>query len=1121
MKYFIHCLLFSMIFFGCQGDPKQNKTEQVQNSYESLFTLLSPEETGVQFANMLEEKLTRNVGAYEYYYNGGGVAVGDVNNDGLVDLFFTGNLLPNKLYLNKGNLQFEEISKTAGLESNNWSTGAVMADVNNDGLLDIYVCNSGPFLEEEYRTNQLYINQGTSSNSGKITFTEEAAKYGIADNSKSTQASFFDYDNDNDLDLFVLNHSKFIHETSQSINDRISNLTPEEFRKQSCSLYRNDQGRFTDVTNNSGILKLAFGLGLVTSDLNHDGLVDIYVANDFFIPDFMFINNGDGTFTDQIKEKMGHTPYYSMGCDAADINNDGLVDLVNLDMTPEDHIRNKMLMASMDISEFRYLTGNKGYISQYMVNTMQVNNGFGIFSEIGMYAGIAKTDWSWAALLADFDNDGFKDYFITNGFKRDTKNNDWKSKVMAIRDKNNGEISNEAYWELLQETESNPIENYVFKNNGDFTFSNETKNWGFNQKSFSNGAAYADLDQDGDLELIVNNIDQPVAIYKNNASEAGNKYIRFEIKNDKNSSATMNAKFTIFNGNEKQYAEYTPVRGFQSSMENYIHFGLGDWKKIDKVEIKWLNGNTSIINNPTINQTHVVDFKKLPKQATAQPPLKPPFFDITNKQPEVTFKHQENKFDDFQKEILLPHMQSVLGPFIGVGDANGDQLEDFFVGGAKGQSGELYLQRSTGMFYKAPNQPWTNDRNSEDMGSLFFDADGDGDQDLYIASGGGGEFKINDPLLQDRLYLNDGKGNFSKAKNALPKMLISSGRITGSDYDKDGDIDLFVGGRTMPGKYPYPIDAFLLRNDGGKFSNITTDFAPEFNSLGMVTDAIWTDYDGDNDQDLIVVGEWMPISIFENNDGKLKNVSQKYNLAQSNGWWYSIASADFDNDGDQDYVIGNIGKNNKFHPKSQKPLHVFCNDFDDNGSLDIVLSKSYKNNLVPIRGKECSTQQMPDLAEKFPSYKSFSESTLNDIYGDDKLDASLHYESENFASILLENTGNGFEIKKLPAPAQFAPINAIIAEDFDNDGNIDMVISGNYYKTEAETPRYDAGKGLFLKGNGNGTFNTSIKIADNGLFIPGDAKDAKLIHLGARRVPLILVSNNDSKLQMFMKVTSK
>ena len=989
------CLLllaFSLLWSCQPTDAPPQKPKPTSN--QPLFSLLSTAETGIDFANMLEEKLERNIGLYEYYYNGGGVAIGDVNKDGLEDIFFTGNLLPNRLYLNEGNLKFKDVSKTAGIQSNRWSTGATMVDINKDGWLDIYVCNSGPYKELEIRTNQLYINQKDG------TFSEEAEAYGIADQSKSTQASFFDYDKDGDLDLFVMNHSWFIHETSLSIEDRIKDLSPADYRRQSCSLYRNDgSGKFTDITESSGILKLAFGLGLVTSDLNQDGWIDIYVANDFFIPDFMYINNGDGTFTDRIKEKVGHSPYYSMGCDAADINNDGLVDLANLDMTPDDHVRSKMLMASMDVSEFRYLTGNKNYLSQYMLNTLQVNNGFGIFSEIGLLAGVSKTDWSWAALLADFDNDGFKDYFITNGFKRDTKNNDWKAKIMAIRAENNGDIANEDYWRLLQETDSNPIENYIFRNNGQFHFDIKNEEWGLQQKTFSNGAAYADLDQDGDLEIIVNNIDQRAFIYRNNAQE---NYIRFELMNSQNVDAALHAKVHIYYGEQEQFVEYSPVRGFQASVEPYIHFGLGQSTVIDRVVIKWLNGTETTIQQPAINQTHQVDQAKVQNRPIASPKLKPRFFDITKQQEGIAFTHEENEYDDFAKEILLPHMQSTLGPHVSVGDANGDQIEDFFIGGAKGQAGVLYLQQANGKFYAAPNQAWAADKGCEDMGSLFFDVDGDGDQDLYIASGGGGEFSVESAQLQDRLYLNDGKGNFRKAANALPKMRISTGRVKAADYDGDGDLDLFVGGRTLPGRYPFPVDSYLLQNNGGKFTDITDSKASELRQLGMVTDAVWTDVDRNGQIDLVVVGEWMPISIFINQNGQLKNQTSSYGLENTQGWWYSLAKADFDKDGYEDLVIGNLGQNNKFRPKAKKPLHIYCNDFDENGSLDIVLSKDYKNNLVPVRGKECSTEQMPFLAKKlhyqpflakkFPTFKSFSESSLTEIYGEEKLDKALHYQ---------------------------------------------------------------------------------------------------------------------------------
>lgn len=1109
VKYVFSISLIIIVLVGCSDDSSSPKREQWAGT-SSLFSKVSQSESNIDFENTNNEKLEKNIAAYEYFYNGSGIAIGDIDNDGLEDLFFTGNMVPNRLYKNKGNLQFEDITTSSKISGKRWATGATMVDINNDGWLDIYVCNSGPYIEEITRTNQLFINNHDG------TFTESAKSYGIDDTNKSTQASFFDYDLDGDLDLFVLNHSKYIQETSLSIEDKIKDFAPGEMRDHSCSLYRNDGNRFTDVTASSGILKLAFGLGVVTSDVNHDGYVDIYVANDFFIPDFLFINNKDGTFTDKINTNMGHSPYFSMGCDAADINNDGYVDLVNLDMTPEDHVRSKMLMASMNIEEFRYLTIDKGYLPQYMVNSLQINNGFGIFSEVGLYAGVSNTDWSWAALLADFDNDGLKDYYVTNGFKRDTKNNDWRMKVEEIRRNNNGVISNEAFWNLLQETDSNPISNYMYKNNGKLSFENVSSDWGLDEKKFSNGAAYADLDLDGDLDIVVNNLDSPASLYENKIADYDHNWLGIKFINAKSEAEYFNAKVTAYHEGGKKYLEYHPVRGFQSSVSRILHLGLGTVDKVDSLEIIWMGGKRTMITRPQINKIIEIDCSILNKEKVRPPKIKPPFSNLTPRMQTVDYRHKENIFDDFKKEILLPHQQSTLGPFFAVGDVNGDQLPDYFVGGAKGQSGTLYLQQANGNFLKKEAQPWASDAASEDMGSALFDADGDGDLDLYVASGGGGDFVIGDRRHQDRLYINDGNANFSKSGNALPKFLISAGIVSPMDYDGDGDVDIFVGGRNVPGKYPHPAESVILENENGRFKKLTPEKVPEFAELGMVTDAEWADINNDQRPDLIVVGEWMPIKIFINTSSGFQDQTQQYGTNDMTGWWQSVSVEDMNGDGRPDIIAGNIGENNKFHPKPDKPLHVFCADFDDNGTLDIVLSKDYKNQLVPVRGKECSTEQMPLLAEKFPTYISFSESSLEEIYGSEKLANALHYKATTFASQILINNGSSFTTQKLPYEVQLAPCNDQIVYDFNKDGHKDIVIGGNNLDTEAETPRYDAGKGLYLKGNGDGTFTSSLLIEDNGLVMYGNVKDLGLIHLTKKKIPTILVGNNNNKMQFFV-----
>lgn len=1099
--------ILTLVFSNCRNETNDlhiPSASEIENS--PLFTLLSSAESGIDFSNTIRESVRQNVTNYDYYYNGSGVAVGDINNDGLDDVFFTGNNVPNRLYLNKGNLKFTDISEKAEIASNVWSTGVTMVDINDDGFLDIYVCNSA--YSKEYRDNHLYINNGD------LTFTEKAAEYGIANSGFSSQASFFDYDKDGDLDLLLMNHSVF-QQMGKWLN-RVRNMSSEELHDHSPNLYKNNgNNTFTNISQQAGILKPGFGLGLVTADINHDGWIDVYVSNDYFVPDYMYLNAGDGTFIEEVKNKTAHTSYFSMGVDAADFNNDGLLDLGVVDMTPGDHKRNKLLMASMNVDLFRQLTDRLNYQSQYMFNVLQVNTGDGFFSEIGLCAGLAKTDWSWAALFADFDNDGLKDYLVTNGFRKDTKNNDWRAALKKVVSNATKENKRQLKFEHLQKAESNPVTNYIYKNNGAYQFEDKSEEWGFHEPSFSNGVAYADLDLDGDLDLVINNIDKEAFVYKNNAIEKKiNNFIRFKILDNSEKHPAYNAKVSIFHGAEMQYAELHPVRGYLSSVENSLHFGLGKTTEIDSLKIEWLDGSQTILTNLKANKTHRISQKNAKKKRLIKQKKKALFAKLPTSIIQPPFKHQENDFDDFASEILLPHRQSMLGPFISVGDVNGDQAEDFFIGGAKGQSGQLYIQNTDGRFVLSAKQPWEKDKESEDMGSLFFDSDADGDLDLYIASGGGGAFKINDAKLQDRLYLNDGKGNFKKAAKALPTMLNSSGQVRSADFDNDGDADLFIAGRTMPGKYPYPTDSYLLRNDKGAFTDVTDEVAPELRQFGMVTDAVWTDFDKDGLPDLFLVGEWLPVTCLKNMGGTFENHSEQYNLSDKTGWWRSIIAADFDQDGDMDFIAGNIGKNNKYQPTEEKPLHIFSNDFDENGSLDIVLSKSYNNNLVPVRGKECSTAQMPFVSDKCPTFKSFSESSLSDIYGAQKLEESLHYEANTFLSVYIENKGSeGFVFHDLPMEAQFAPINAMIAKDFDKDGLLDLVIAGNDFQTEVETPKYDAGKGLFLKGNGNGTFKTSVKVSDSGIMLPLDVKDLKLISVGEGKRAVVVVGNNDGAIE--------
>jgi hypothetical protein len=1110
LKYYLIGLLALLTLPNCQNDHTTTSNTENQNDTPQ-FTLLPAAETGVDFVNSFIETPKRNLGNYDYFFNGSGVAVGDFNNDGLSDLYFCGNDADNKMYLNKGNWKFEDVTQKAGVASKGkWSTGVTLVDINNDGWLDIYVCNSGPYTKAESLTNELYVNNQDG------TFSEQAAQYGINDVARTTQASFFDMDKDGDLDLFVMNHALRNRDGIANTWHQTFNQLPEEKRNQEINtLFRNEgNGRFTNISKEAGIDKVGFGLGLAISDFDENGYPDIYVANDYFVPDFLFMNNGDGTFTDKIKQKASHISYYAMGCDAADVNNDGLIDLATVDMTPSDHFRNKTLMASMNVPQFTFLREAMGFSPQYMFNSLQINRGFGVFSETGLMSGVAQTDWSWAALLADFDNDGYKDLLVTNGYYRDTKDNDWRLQLPEVY-KQKGK-SQEVYFEHLKNAKQVPIPNYIYRNNGDLSFSDNTQKWNFNEPSFSQGAAYADLDQDGDLDLVINNLDKPAFIYKNNAVENGSNYIRFQLSSKTIPALCTNAKVEIHYGDEMQVVENHHTRGYQSFVEPIVHFGLGAITAVDKAIIHWPDGQVTEIAQPAVNKVHNIEMTAQNRAAKPSDKAAAPFRDITRQQVNIKFRHKENKYNDFATEVLLPHQQSKLGPALATADVNGDGLDDFYIGGAKGQAGKLYTQTPSMIFEEGNSGIFAADAEQEDLGAIFFDADQDGDQDLYVASGGGGEFREGSNLLQDRLYINDGRGNFTKS-NSLPKVNASTKAIAAADWDKDGDLDLFVGGRTKPALYPQAPQSYLLRNDGGKFIDVTADMMPSLTRIGMITDAIWVDVDQNGWLDLMLVGEWMPITILKNDDGQLTDITENNVLANYKGWWYQIEAADFDQDGDQDFIVGNIGLNNKFHPSDEKNLHVYSNDFDDNGTLDIVLSKYYKGRKVPVRGKECSTDQMPFLEEKFKSYASFASSSMEEIYGAAKLEEALHYSVNNFASIYIENEGDfKFNIKELPVEAQIAPINSIVIHDFDNDGQLDVVVGGNMFETEVETPAYDAGKGLFMKGLGGGQFEASFRMPDSGLFIHHNVKGISMLRLGADRFPGLVVANNDALVQMYV-----
>ncbi len=1111
MNRSIACILIVIIIaslVGCDNSSTKRAGK--------LFEFVDPDQSGVKFRNDLKEDSVVNYFTYPYIYMGGGVAVGDLNNDGMQDIYLTGNMVDNKLYINRGDLVFDDITETSGTSGDDrWMTGAAMADVNADGWLDIYVSVSGKFTTSK---NLMYINQGVNED-GIPTFKEMAEQMGIADEGRTTQGTFFDYDNDGDLDLYNANYP---YTSFKTMNPTYQMLMFTKNPEKSDKLYRNNgDGTFTDVTGESGILNFGLGLSATVGDFNKDGWQDIYVSNDFATPDYFYFNNGDGTFTDQLFRTTQHTSFFGMGADVSDFNNDGLLDIVQLDMTPEDNRRNKANMASMDPAGFWEMVG-LGFHFQYMQNSFQLNNGihddgYPRFSDIARLAGISSTDWSWSALMTDLNNDGWKDIFITNGTRKDINNKDYFKK---IDNASPSERKNFDYLKLSKGIPNEAVPNYVFQNNGDLSFRDVSEEWGLDFTGYSNGAAYADLDNDGDLELIVNNIDDFVTIHKNLSRENGSgNYLRIKLAGEEGNPQGLGAKIQIDHPSNQQYHEHTLTRGFQSTVEPYVHFGLGSDETVNSIKITWLDGKEQIIENIPANQSLEIKYQEAssPGQLTTTENTPGLFADVTSES-QIDYLHLENPYNDFQHEVLLPHIYSKNGPGVAVGDINGDDLDDFFVGGAINYSGAVYVQKEGGTFQRSDFYDAGTDIYMEDMGAVFIDVEGDGDQDLYVISGGN-EYREGSPRLQDRIYINDGTGKLRKDENAIPPITGSGSRVLPGDFDGDGDLDLFVGGNVVPGSYPLPAKSYLLRNDSDgasvKFSDVTSGLAPSLMEMGMVTDAEWLDFDADKDLDLVVVGEWMPITFLENTDGNFSDVTREVGDPNSAGWWYSIAKGDFDNDGDMDLVAGNLGLNYKYQASAEESFDVYANDFDGNGRLDIVLSYYNDGVQFPLRGRQCSSEQMPAISVKFPDYNSFAEATITDVYGQSDLESSLHYQARNFASSYIENKGNGkFELGNLPYEVQISSINDILVEDYDNDGNLDLVVAGNIYGAEVETTRNDAGFGQYLKGNGDGTFDP-IPFTESGIFLRYDTKDLAKIAVGNRTG--FLAANNQDSLKLLIK----
>lgn len=1076
---------------------------------EKRFQGLEATATGIDFKNILTENDSLNYFTYGYIYMGGGVSAGDINNDGLIDLFFTGNQVSNRLYLNLGDLKFEDITDQAGIGGDSrWYTGTTMADVNNDGLLDIYCSVGGKFGPKQ---NQLFINQGDNS------FKEMAETYGLADDGNSVQGTFFDYDRDGDLDLYVANYpptpfnapNHYYASKQRMLKDR-----------ESDHLYRNDGNTFVDVTAKANLRNFGLSLSATVGDVDADGWPDIYVSNDFSTPDYFYINNRNGTFSEKVKTLTKNTSFYGMGADIADFNNDGLLDIFQVDMSAKDNRRAKANMASMN-PELFWSTVNSGFHYQYMQNSLQLNNGtindsLPDFSNVSRIAGVSSTDWSWGPLFADLDNDGWKDIFVSNGTRREINNNDYFAAI--DRNKNSGK-------DFLAKSlaiPSEPIDNFVFKNNGDLTFERVNADWGLSFKGFSNGGTYADLDNDGDLEIVTNNIDDVAAIFENRNDK--NHYVSLQFKGPDTNPFGIGVKAEIRTSGKRQFQEMTLTRGFQSSVAPRLHFGLGEAGVIDTLKVEWPDGKTQWIENINADQGITLDYTNASEpqddsdpMASEHPKL---FAAVTDTLAFPRPQHTENRFDDFEREILLPHKMSTLGPALAVGDLNGDGMDDFVIGGAKGSQTGVYFQTQNG-FENQNIAALEQDAQFEDTGAVLFDADNDGDNDLYLVSGGN-EVTAESHLLQDRLYLNNGTGNLDKASQALPPMHVSGMKVAPFDFDKDGDLDLFIGGRQIPGAYPAPPESFILENkstpENIKFEDITPEVAPSLTDIGMVTDASWTDYDNDGWTDLVLTGEWMPITFLRNNRGTFENRTNELGLEDSTGWWFSAEAADFDQDGDMDFIVGNLGLNYKYKANETETFDIYYNDFDKNGEKDIVLSYFNGGKKYPLRGRECSSQQMPGIKKKFENYASFSVATLEDVYTEKMLEKSLHYRVKSFASVYLENKNGEFISHPLPNEAQLSCINQILVDDFNGDSHTDVLIAGNLYASEIETPRNDASNGLLLTGNSAGSFKP-VAARKSGFFAPGDVKQMASIEVKGK--PYILVAKNDDSLQWILIEGSK